>query len=70
MDVFFDAELYNLDLNYTQKLITDWRVCARKVLNVNSRTRSIFIQSLFNCKKNLNHYRRKNYLFLHRSNKS
>ena len=49
---FYGVELYILDSNYIQKLFTAWRACARKVLNVNSRTRCILIPSLINCKKN------------------
>ena len=42
---FIGAELYNIDLCYIQKLLTAWRVCVRKVMNINLRTRSILIPS-------------------------
>ena len=40
-----------LDSDYMYKLFTAWSVCARKVMNDSSQTRSILIPSLINCKK-------------------
>ena len=48
--VFYGCELFNLDGSYVNKLMTTWRVCARKVSNIHRQTRSNFISPLIKCR--------------------
>ena len=49
----YGIELYNLDSNEINKFLTAWRVCARKIINVNPRTHCNLIAPLMNCKNPL-----------------
>ena len=47
---FFSSELFNLDSNYIDRLMTDWRISARKVLKVDKRTHCNLIPPLVKSK--------------------
>ena len=48
--VFYGCEFFNLDGSYMNKLMTTWRVCARKVLKVHRQTNCNIISPIIKCK--------------------
>ena len=50
---FYGCELFNLDDPYINKLLTAWRVCSRRILNVHRQTHCNLIEPLIQCKNPL-----------------
>ena len=51
--VFYGCELLNLDAPYIDKLLVNWRICTRKILNLSRRTHSNLLAPLLKCKNPL-----------------
>ena len=51
--VFFGCELFNLEESYINKLMTAWRVCSRRILNIHRQTHCDLLTPLIQCKNPL-----------------
>ena len=51
--VFFTCELFNVEESYINKLMTAWRVCSRRALNIHRQTHCDLLTPLVQCKNPL-----------------
>ena len=51
--VFFGYELFNLEESYINKLMTAWRVCSTRILNIHRQTHCDLLTPLIQCKNPL-----------------
>ena len=51
--VFYGCELLDLDAPYIDRLLVNWRICSRRILNLNRRTHSHLLAPQINCKNPL-----------------
>ena len=51
--VFFGCELLNLEESYINKLMTAWRVCSTRILNIHRQTHCDLLTPLIQCKNPL-----------------